>query len=771
MKTRTSLFLSCIALSAFLFGCDSDDAYEHGGVQCNATYVIDDSGTLCYFGECNLYDNDLRDHYCPSAASFCIEDDAGRHYCGTHCPAGTLQSGNMCNRVDNGCESNEILCDGVCIDPKTSQTYCGSDAQCIARPCLPDQVCTNGACVCPQNQSLCEDKCVDTQKALEHCGACKIDCTQLEGWADGQCHSGQCAASACTDGYHTVEQENGSIVCEPDITEPCGSSGEICPIHSVCNPETESCQCETGFDSCENGCFDLMADTEHCGDCTTACNVENADNICNEGVCTFVCHAGYVMSADGSHCEPQQTDACTEGEKRCNDHSFEICKDGVWSVLKICTEGSQCDPNTGCDTACDDTLTFCPPNLCTNIQTDNENCGECGKKCNVANANNICESAKCTFTCNAGYVKTKDGTGCELVVCTEGSQRCSDVNVQTCNSNHWVTTQTCTTSIPNSSATCVDAKCGRKCNSGFTECSGNCIDIQTDINNCGGCGKKCNVANAINSCSSGKCTFTCNPGYVATKDGKCEALVCTEGSKRCSGLNYQTCTNNKWVTSQTCTSVSHATASCSTSGCAWSCNAGYTQCANACINTKSDINNCGMCGNACASVIHGTNTCTNGKCTITCVNNYLQCGNSCVGSTQQGIVHKNTTLYTNPGSGSANTAKQYSIYPIYGQSGSFYAVVASNQKRYINKNDIYILPAMGSVKADTGLNVRMGPSSSFSIVSVVPLGQQVTIVDYEIGSPLNGIGWYHITSPVDGYVSASYIQLIGGSSGSFPDCP
>jgi FG-GAP-like repeat len=56
-------------------------------------------------------------------------------------------------------------------------------------------------------------------------------------------------------------------------------------------------------------------------------------------------------------------------------------------------------------------------------------------------------------------------------------------------------------------ASCVSGTC--VCNSGYTSCSGTCVNTQTDVNNCGTCSHACG-ANA--TCSAGSCT--CNSGYT-----------------------------------------------------------------------------------------------------------------------------------------------------------------------------------------------------------------------------------------------------------------
>lgn len=58
-----------------------------------------------------------------------------------------------------------------------------------------------------------------------------------------------------------------------------------------------------------------------------------------------------------------------------------------------------------------------------------------------------------------------------------------------------------------------------------TDCSGTCTDLQTDVNNCGGCNNACpSVANGTPACVTGSCTFTCDEGYERVGDS-CQPII------------------------------------------------------------------------------------------------------------------------------------------------------------------------------------------------------------------------------------------------------
>ncbi len=55
------------------------------------------------------------------------------------------------------------------------------------------------------------------------------------------------------------------------------------------------------------------------------------------------------------------------------------------------------------------------------------------------------------------------------------------------------------------------------------------------------------------------------------------------------------------------------------------CSSGGTSCSGACVDTQSDVSNCGTCGNACSS----GESCNAGECGVSCTNGGSICGASC----------------------------------------------------------------------------------------------------------------------------------------------
>jgi hypothetical protein len=138
--------------------------------------------------------------------------------------------------------------------------------------------------------------------------------------------------------------------------------------------------------------------------------------------------------------------------------------------------------------------------LCDNVdlQTDVNNCGECGNVCLFAGAQGLCVKGKCELgECNEGSVDA-DGdpsNGCELF----------------CNP----------TPDPTEICDGVDNDCNGVKDDGF--------DLATDPNNCGVCGHKCELLHA---------SSTCQPGATAPA---CVVTTCEAGWHNVDGVDANGC--------------------------------------------------------------------------------------------------------------------------------------------------------------------------------------------------------------------------------------
>jgi hypothetical protein len=255
--------------------------------------------------------------------------------------------------------------------------------------------------------------------------------------------------------------------------------------------------------------------------------------------------------------------------------------------------------------------------MCVDLETDPENCGGCGQACAMPSATPACSNGVCT-----------------LIVCDPGFANCNGVRADGCEVNLSNDPRNCgscgrTCSTPNGMATCVNGTCGGcGCNAGFADCDHNCangceVNLETDANNCGACGNVCNLPNATAACVNGVCAIAaCSPGYqdcdAKAADG-CEVDVSTDPNA--CGSCGRVCF------------VPHGVPTCvaGVCDCPPVCLPGYANCSGDCssgcdTHTDTDLANCGACGNACP----GANAfCFGGVCGCFCGQGYANCDNDC----------------------------------------------------------------------------------------------------------------------------------------------
>jgi len=620
-------------------------------------------------------------------------NDCGR--CGNVCPSTNGQAfcdGGACDisscsvgfancdgNPANGCETNVTTSANDCGGCGTVCTTANGTPACDGGRCDVGG-CAVGWGNCdglPGNG--CE---TDTTTTPANCGACGNACALPH--ATPSCVNSVCRVQSCDMGWADCDN-NPANGCEVDITgsaNNCGGCGNVCTVANG----TPGCAmalctvagCNAPFADCDhqpgNGCeVDTGSSTANCGACNNACAPANGTGACMGGGCSIAaCTPGF------SDCDSNVTNGC-ETDTRVSPANCGTCGRAcsVTNGTAGCAAGSctvaACNPGFGdCDSS--------PNNGCeTNLNTTPSSCGSCGRACTVANGAPGCVGGACTVaSCNPGFADCDNnpangcetnlnstpsscgtcgrvcstpngapgciGGNCTTAACNAGFADCNGLAADGCETNTNTSPFACgvcnnVCSEPNATAACVGGSCAvGACNPGFADCNSQPVDgcevsVGSDPNNCGTCGRVCNLPNATASCLSGGCAIAaCNPGWA-----DCNGLA-SDGCE----VNVLTSPNNCGVCGRVC-NTPNGTPACNTGNCAvGSCNPGYANCngvvSDGCeVNTATDLGNCGVCGNNCTATCSANVTataCTAGACQVVgCTASHFNvdgvCSNGC----------------------------------------------------------------------------------------------------------------------------------------------
>jgi len=137
-------------------------------------------------------------------------------------------------------------------------------------------------------------------------------------------------------------------------------------------------------------------------------------------------------------------------------------------------------------------------------------------------------------------------------------------------------------------------------------CDGRCVDPQTDVANCGGCGRACTSSSV---CAAGVCGSDAGPAACAEGQTRCGAYCATVAIDP---LHCGRC-GNRCAPGQIC-----AAGQCAAAGpglglgtpAATGCTPPSVRCGAYCVATSTDPLNCGGCGTRCAP----GQLCAEGRC-------------------------------------------------------------------------------------------------------------------------------------------------------------
>ncbi|MBI5534032.1 MAG: hypothetical protein HY898_15025 [Deltaproteobacteria bacterium] len=546
-------FGNCDGASAT--GCETDlqSTAQHCGACAAACPTRPNSTPLCSAGACGMSCNAgyadcdaVESNGCEvnlqSSATNC--GACGQLCNGTNgtpaCQAGSCAI--ACNPGFSDCDNSAAT--GCEIQTATDLGNCGAcGTVCGAAHATPS--CSSGACseACHAGWGDCNgsaaDGCETSLSTLANCAACGLPCSPQN--ATGNCTTGTCQIAACAAGYTDCDSQVGNgceTMLSTDVNN-CGTCGYKCP--TACTPLCTSGQCgcsscPAGMADCDknpgNGCeINTTNDAANCGVCSNVCTAPNATTSCASSLCGIAaCNAGYGncngLYADGCernlNTDPLNCGTC--GAACSTNHATPTCNAG--SCVLACEAGwGNCDGNVA--------------NGCEAQLNTNTNCGSCGQACSPANATGSCTTGVCQIAgCNAGFGNC-DGNvanGCESNLNTDIAHCGSCPNA---------------CSFAHATAACTGGVCSiASCNSGWANCDGaapnGCeVSLQTDMGNCGACGRACGTQNVLSrACSSGVCSSTCTLGFANCSlpatgaDDGCELTVSTNST------NCGACANN-----------------------------------------------------------------------------------------------------------------------------------------------------------------------------------------------------------------------------------
>jgi hypothetical protein len=381
----------------------------------------------------------------------------------------------------------------------------------------------DGATGCTDTVELCngiDDDCdgvidngFDVSTDPLNCGVCGVVCSAPT--ATTQCRGGRCTISSCTPGYVDTDGNPGNG-CECMVTN---GGVEIC-------------------DGADNDCngviddgFDLKQDPQHCGGCGVVCAAANATGFCAGGAWGYACKPGFF------DIDNQASDGCEYACSKTVD-ATEIC-DGVDNDcnglvdsddpgMVFATADRSCKSNVS--GACQTGVLTCIAGKVTCVGAGPPSEEICDGR------DNNCDGRIDEADPNVGKVCYTPGVaGCDL-----GTGRCRGVcalGAYACPTGRLVCAGLVTPSL-------------EVCDGRDNDCDGvvdNGIDLNTDAQNCGGCGHACSFPHALVACVAGVCVLdephrqgACLPGWVDRNrdpaDG-CEYACTPTGPELCDGAD------------------------------------------------------------------------------------------------------------------------------------------------------------------------------------------------------------------------------------------
>jgi len=431
------------------------------------------------------------------------------------------------------------------------------------------------------------------------------------------------SAAVCGDG---VVDTDGDETCDDANTlsgDGCSSrcaieSGYECPeAGAPCVPISPTCP--AGMALCADVCVDVLANSQHCGDCDQPCAPGEA---CSDGACTNqpFCGDGVVQPELGEECDDGVNSGLDGG---CLPGCVlgSVCGDGIRGGIETCDDGNVASGD-GCSASCYreagwvcptpgqpcvEVTSECPvpmlrcAGVCVNVLVDAENCGTCGVACDDGE---ICDAGVCFIDPTCADVSCPDGEICRDGACVN-EPYCGDGVVQP------ELGEECDLGPDNGQTGECDANCQLPSTCGDAMLSGyeQCDDANTVAGD--GCSEDCTV----------------EPGYYCPAPGEPCVQVpenCPAGMALCGSECVDLISNPEHCGA--CGNLCGEGQLCEAGVCL--CAGGMVFCGAECIDVASDADHCGACANPC----DGGESCVDGVCAAdpACVDVDCPSGTRCV---------------------------------------------------------------------------------------------------------------------------------------------
>lgn len=571
-------------------------------------------GQVCEHGSCEGCTSVGAPDQCGSVCTSFQGDPFHCGGCGVPCASGLCVAGKCLACTEDAPEE----CGGVCTKLLTDAANCGG----CGNICPAGVPCQDGQCagiVCgAETPQQCGSRCTNLQTDASNCGACGTVC------AGGSCVEGACVV--CSD---SVPDQCGSTCTNFSVDAAnCGGCGNLCPAGSTCSGGTcvasacaqienqqlaraatdaevlragskEPCT-NPGAIRCGDDCVDLKTSQFNCGQCFKACS-----HACVAGQCLDC--KGETPDACGNACTNFKTSAQNCGgcgpEFECKGGG-KLCLGGICQSPDIC-DGKPTNTNIsqqhcgGCNQPCEAAKEVCRAGECARLCEDSDDIS-CRGMCVFPFTDEFCggcdnDCIKQGLTCVTPHGGDED----DHVICSS----CTDDKPDKCGAQ--------CTNLNTDLANC--GACGKPCENGKCDhvgcfpcpanvpdlCGNECVDLRRDSFHCGACEKNCG---GRAYCFERHC-IECpdSAPTVCFRDGN--ACVNTAIDPRNCGECFHGCLSDQKCVDGTCKDCNATDNPCV------DCADPKTRCGNECVDTRTEAGNCGGCGNVCPS-----GSCVQGQC-------------------------------------------------------------------------------------------------------------------------------------------------------------